>query len=138
MWKTVLKEIRMDKDISCCEEARMKIVEWFENAIEKLPSNEKSLKEAMITTSQELSEEPCEELYDSINRFMDMWDLRASSQYPEVFDADALQDIMDEWDDCKKESTKERNPAMDEYGLFQENPAGWMDDYIRHNRRINQ
>lgn len=123
----------MDKDISCCEEARMKIVEWFENAIENIPSNEGSLKESMITTSQALSEEPCEELYDSIKRFMDMWDLKTS-----IFDGDSLQDIMDEWDDCKKEPKKERNPMMSEYGLFQENPAGWMNDYIRENRRINQ
>ena len=130
MWKTILKEIRMDKDVNCCEEARMKIVQWFEDAIENIPSNEDSLKESMITTSQELSEEPCEELYDSIKRFMDMWDLKES-----IFDGDSLQDIMDEWDDCRKEpesvEVKEQNPAMDNFPLFQEDPASWMNQFIR-------
>lgn len=130
MWKTILKEIRMDKDVNCCEEARMKIVQWFEDAIENIPSSEDSLKGSMITTSQELSEEPCEELYDSIKRFMDMWDLKES-----IFDGDSLQDIMDEWDDCRKEpesvEVKEQNPAMDNFPLFQEDPASWMNQFIR-------
>ena len=120
----------MDKDVNCCEEARMKIVQWFEDAIENIPSSEDSLKGSMITTSQELSEEPCEELYDSIKRFMDMWDLKES-----IFDGDSLQDIMDEWDDCRKEpesvEVKEQNPAMDNFPLFQEDPASWMNQFIR-------
>lgn len=126
MWKTVLKEIRMDKDVNCCEEARMKIIQWFEEHIDKLPDTS-SLKRSLITTSSALSEAECDELYDDISNFMEMYDLAMS----DFFDYQSLRDIVDEWDKCKEEPEAEKNPAMDNFPLFQEDPSAWMNQYIR-------
>ena len=130
MWKTVLKEIRMDKDANCCEEARLKIIEWFEEHIDKLPDTS-SLKRSLITTSQALSEAKCDELYDDISNFMEMYDLAMS----DFFEYQTLRDIVDEWDDCKKEpesvEVKEQNPALSNHGLFDSDPTAWMNQYIR-------
>ena len=126
MWKTVLKEIRMDKDVNCCEETRMKIIQWFEEHIDKLP-DASSLKRSLITTSSALSEAECDELYDDISNFMEMYDLAMS----DFFDYQSLRDIVDEWDKCKEEPEAEENPAMDNFPLFQEDPTAWMNQYIR-------
>ena len=128
-WKILLKEIRMDKDANCCEEARMKIIDWFEEHIEKLQSGD-SLRDSLIATSTALSEESCEDLYDSITRFMEMYDLESS----ELFDADSLADIVNEWDKSREEPRAEENPALQPaaFGIFQEDPTAWMDKYIRN------
>tara|TARA_R110001592_G_C12804118_1_gene717301 strand:- start:2 stop:406 length:405 start_codon:yes stop_codon:yes gene_type:complete len=130
MWKEVLKEVRMDKDASCCEEARMKIIEWFEEHIGKLPDTS-GLKRSLITTSQALSEAKCDELYDDISNFMEMYDLAMS----DFFEYQTLRDIVDEWDDCKKEpesvEVKEQNPALSNQSLFDSDPTAWMNQYIR-------
>lgn len=125
-WKILLKEIRMDKDVNCCEEARMKIIQWFEEHIDKLPDTS-SLKRSLITTSSALSEAECDELYDDISNFMEMYDLAMS----DFFDYQSLRDIVDEWDKCKEEPEAEENPAMGNFPLFQENPTDWMNQYIR-------
>ena len=126
MWKIILKEIRMDKDVNCCEEARMKIIQWFEEHIDKLPDTS-SLKRSLITTSSALSEAECDELYDDISNFMEMYDLAMS----DFFEYQTLRDIVDDWDKCKEEPEAEKNPAMDNFSLFQENPASWMNEFIR-------
>ena len=135
-WKILLKEIRMDKDVNCCEEARMKIIEWFEKHIDKVDTadmprytdfDRKSFKDSLITTSTALSEESCEDLYDSIQRFFENYNLEAST----FFENRELEDIVNEWDKCREEPQKEENPAMDNFPLFQENPTDWMNQYIR-------
>ena len=118
-WKTILKEIRMDKDASCCEEARMKIVEWFEEHIDSKDIPSASLRTTLITTQSALSEASCEDLWDSITRFMQMYDLERS----DFFNYQSLQEIVDEWDDCAKEpfavEVNEENPAQAMYSLFE-------------------
>jgi len=126
MWKIILKEIRMDKDVNCCEEARMKIIQWFEEHIDKLPDTS-SLKRSLITTSSALSEAECDELYDDISNFMEMYDLAMS----DFFEYQTLRDIVDDWDKCKEEPEAEKNPAMDNFSLFQEDPTSWMNEFIR-------
>ena len=129
-WEDILKEIRMDKDASCCEEARMKIIEWFEKHIDKVDTadlprytdfDRKSFKDSLITTSTALSEQSCEELYDSIQRFFENYNLEASI----CFENRELEDIIDDWDNCKEK------PAA--FGVFEEDPLAWMDKYIRKN-----
>ena len=136
-WKDILKEIRMDKDVSCCEEARTKIVEWFEEHIDSKDITSAKLKTALITTQSDLSEESCEDLYDSVIRFMEMYDLERS----EFFDYQSLRDIMDDWNKCKEEPEMEKpKPSVrEDYGLkakkiFESDLSemqDWMNNYIR-------
>ena len=125
-WKDILKEIRMDKDASCCEEARMKIVEWFEKHIDSKDMPSASLKTALIGTQSDLSEDSCEDLYDSITGFMEMYDLERS----EFFDYQSLRDIMDDWDKCKEEPKMEK-PKKGHQKIFESDPTDWMNHYIR-------
>jgi len=95
-WKDILrKSIELD-DTSCCEDARLALIIYFEKYAELADG---SLKEALLQTASDLSEESCEELKESIIRFQEMWDLDRS----ELFDADNLQDIMDKWEKCEDE-----------------------------------
>ena len=93
-WKSVLKNIEMDETVSCCEESRLKIVRWFEEHAEK--TSDRGLKASLFQTASDLSQETCEELEASIERFQDMWDLERSS----LFDDKGLNEIMNEWDRC--------------------------------------
>lgn len=120
----------MDKDANCCEEARVSIVEWFEEHIDKVdkpsqtrfqPDTRKSFKESLIVTSQSLSEADCDELYEDITNFMENYDLEKS----EFWDYQSLKDIMDNWDKCKEEP---KGSAQD---VFDTNPVSWMNNYIR-------
>ena len=87
----------------------------------------KSFKDSLITTSTALSEASCEDLYDSIQRFFENYNLEAST----FFENRELEDIVNEWDKCREEPQKEENPAMGNFPLFQENPTDWMNQYIR-------
>tara|TARA_R100001198_G_C5193497_1_gene185282 strand:+ start:274 stop:621 length:348 start_codon:yes stop_codon:yes gene_type:complete len=102
-WKSVLKNIEMDETVSCCEEARLKIVRWFEEHAGK--TSDRGLKASLFQTASDLSEETCEELEASIERFQDMWDLERSS----LFDDTKLNEIMDEWDMCDSLATQRMN-----------------------------
>ena len=93
----------MDETVSCCEEARLKIVRWFEEHAEK--TSDRGLKASLFQTASDLSEETCEELEASIERFQDMWDLERSS----LFDDTRLNEIMDEWDMCDSLATQRMN-----------------------------
>lgn len=136
MWKTVLKEIRMDKEANCCEEARVSIIGWFERQMEILKAaaverDFPNLIQRLEVYSQKLSEEPCSKLYSETEDFID----KCEQTRENLFELDKLKDIMSEWDDCKKEpeevKVKEQNPAMDNFPLFQEDPSAWMNQYIR-------
>ena len=136
-WKAILKNLEMNRDDMCCEEARVKIIDWFEKHIDKvdtadLPNytdfDRKSFKDSLVYTTTVLSEESCEELYDSVQRFMENYNLEKST----FFENRELEDIMSDWDKCRKEPTEDKQskelPPLD---LFESNPASWMDEYIR-------
>ena len=109
-WKEILKkEIELD-DTSCCEDARLALILYFEKYADlaitdkytshpKVLDGGKSLRDSLLQTASILSEESCEELKASIRRFQDMWDLDRS----DLFDADELHDIMDKWEKCEDE-----------------------------------
>ena len=53
-----------------------------------------------------------------------------------MFDADELRDIMDKWEECENEpkeiGQRRKDPLIESARrVFAENPAGWMDEYIR-------
>lgn len=135
MWKVILKEIRMDKQSGCCEEARTRIVDWYEEQIQNSNSVDKK---ALLMMQSRSSELPCEELYAEFEELV-----LAAEEAKEVYDTalkpyddiETLREILDEWDDCGKEpesvEVKEQNPAMDNFPLFQEDPTAWMNQYIR-------
>ena len=131
-WEDILKNIEINRKEFCCEEARVKIMEYFEKYAELAGKRgNKDLKESLISTATILSEESCIELRESVKRFQQMWDLDKS----DLFDADELRDIMREWAECeygpKKLGQKRKDPKYDVNQVFAENPAGWMDEYIR-------
>jgi len=133
MWKTILKEIRMDKQSGCCEEARTRIVDWYEGHIQ---NNNFVNKKGLLRMQNTYSELPCEELYA---KFEEMVLAAEEAAYDTAMkpydDIETLREILDEWDDCRKEpeevDVKEQNPAMDNFPLFQEDPTSWMNQYIR-------
>ena len=129
----------MDNQASCCEEARMKIIEWFEEHIEKIESasygRKDSLKESLITTSQELSEDSCDDLYENVTRFMGMYDLKRST----LFDGEALEKIVNDWDKCKEEPMADKEPVKDTNNLewhqqTADSQTAWMDKYFATGR----
>ena len=135
MWKTVLKEIRMDKQSGCCEEARTRIVDWYEGHIQ---NNNFVNKEGLLYMQNRYSELPCEELYAKFEEMVlaaeEAKAAYATSMKP-YDDMETLREILDEWDDCRREpeavEVKEQNPAMDNFPLFQDDPTAWMNQYIR-------
>ena len=94
----------MDETVSCCEEARLKIVKWFEDHAARLGSKD-SLKAALIQTASDLSEQTCEHLYKSLEAFQEYYDLEKSI----FFDNKRLDEIMDEWDKCDSLATQRMN-----------------------------
>jgi hypothetical protein len=107
-WKTILKETRMDNDASCCEEARMKIVEWFEEQAEVV-SSIKNFKKGLENMSVEFSEYPCEELYEKITSY-----IHTITQAEELFlDIESLEKIVNDWDKCKEEPMADKEPVKD-------------------------
>jgi hypothetical protein len=131
-WEDILKNIEINRKEFCCEEARVKIMEYFEKYAELAGKRgNKDLKESLISTATILSEESCDELRESVRRFQGMWDLDKS----DLFDAYELRDIMDDWWRCEKEpkeiGQRRKDPKYDVNQVFAENPAGWMDEYIR-------
>lgn len=132
-WRTILKQIRMDKQSGCCEEARTRIVDWFEGHIQ---NNELVNKEGLLRVQSRYSELPCEELYATFEEMvLEAEAAKGDTALKPYDDIETLREILDEWDDCRKEpesvEVKEQNPAMDNFPLFQENPASWMNQYIR-------
>ena len=132
-WKEVLrKTIELD-DTSCCEDARMAIVIYFEKYAElagKHPDENVrtgGLKDSLLQTANDLSQESCEDLKESIRRFQDMWNLDSS----EMFDADELRDIMDKWEKCEDKLQESKAKEYDVEEIFYGNPTDWMKDYIR-------
>ena len=132
----LLKLIRIAKDVICCSESSIMIIELFENHIDYVDTafmpiytdfDRKSFKDSLITTSTALSEASCEDLYDSIQRFFENYNLEAST----FFENRELEDIVNEWDKCREEPQKEENLAMGNFPLFQENTTDWMNQYIR-------
>jgi len=142
MWKTVLKEINMDKQSGCCEEARTRIVDWYEGHIQNNKPLEDDYtyvsKEGLLRMQSLYSELPCEELYAKFEEMV-LWAEEAESKYDTSLepydDLHSLREILDEWDDCREEpesvEVKEQNPAMDNFPLFQNDPTAWMNQYIR-------
>mgnify|MGYP003134822353 CR=1 FL=1 len=136
-WKDILKNLEMNRDDMCCEEARVKIINWFEKHIDKVDTadmpnytdfDRKSFKDSLEYTTTVLSEESCEELYDSIERFMENYNLEKSN----FFENRELEDIMSDWDKCRKEPTEDKqSKELPPQDLFESNPASWMDEYIR-------
>lgn len=104
-WRDVLRKALELDDTSCCEDARMALIIYFEKYAEQAGNHPDKnvrtggLKESLLYTASALSEESCEELKASIRRFQDIWDLDKS----DLFDADELRDIMDEWEKCEDE-----------------------------------
>mgnify|MGYP003643168048 FL=1 len=135
MWKTILKEIRMDKQSGCCEEARTRIVDWYEGHIQ---NNKLVNKEGLLRMQSRYSELPCEELYAEFEEMV-LNAEDAASKYDTALepydDIYSLREILDEWDDCREEpesvEVKEQNPAMDNFPLFQNDPSAWMNQFIR-------
>jgi len=164
-WKDVLKNLEINRDDMCCEEARVKIVDAFEKAIEKIGTPEhldnmiddnfrrfaepyirrsnislddfikdynKGNREALESTVTILSEESCDELYNSLERFTDMKDGFKRGWMADLFDYDELQDILADWDKCREEPTEDKqSKELPPQDLFDSNPAAWMSDYIR-------
>lgn len=104
-WKEILrKAIELD-DTSCCEDARLALIMYFEKYAELAVKDSdawdegKGLRNSLLQTASDLSEESCEELKESIIRFQEIWDLDRS----ELFDADKLRDIMNTWEKCEDE-----------------------------------
>lgn len=100
-WKSVLKNIEMDDTEACCEEARLSLVQWFEEHADKLEPNsgvlmQQGLRNALLQTANDLSLESCEELEASIERFQELYDLERSN----FFDNKKLEEIMLDWDRC--------------------------------------
>ena len=100
-WKSVLKNIEMDDTEACCEEARLSLVQWFEEHADKLQPNsgvlmQQGLRNALLQTANDLSLESCEELEASIERFQELYDLEGSN----FFDNKKLEEIMLDWDRC--------------------------------------
>ena len=94
-WKSVLKNIEMDETVSCCEEARLKIVRWFEEHAAQLDSKDK-LKATLIQMASDLSEQSCDDLYNSLEAFQEYYGEKSIFS-PTNFELDK---IMDEWDRC--------------------------------------
>jgi len=133
-WKTVLKEIRMDNKANCCEEARMKIIEWFEEHIEKLnlESNPNlQFKDYLETLSLDYSEYSCDELYKNTVDFM-----LIKNSAMTFYDWESLQKIVDDWDKCKEEPIKEKSPKKeyDWYKQTGDDTTAWMDKYFATGR----
>ena len=165
-WKAILKNLEMNRDDMCCEEARVKIVNIFEKAIEKIGTPEhldkmvddnfrsfaepylkrgtyaslddfikdynKKNKEALESTVSILSEENCFSLYDSIERFVEMSNDAKRGFLAELFDYNEVEDVLNDWDKCRKEPTEDKqSKELPPQDLFESNPASWMDAYIR-------
>jgi hypothetical protein len=138
-WKTILKEIRMDKDVNCCEEARMKIIEWFEHQIEIMEvaatAKDRPIKyDILITASQKLSESPCEDLRVDVEEVIQKL---VSTSNKSVFTAiDDLVEILNDWDKCKEEPMKEKSPKKeyDWYKQTGDDTTAWMDKYFATGR----
>ena len=125
----------MDNQSGCCEEARTRIVDWFEKHIQ---NNEFKNKTGLLVGQNRYSELPCEELYSEFEEMvLAAEEVKASgvTAVKPYDDVKTLRDILNDWDDCRKEpesvEVKEQNPAMDNFPLFQENPASWMNAFIR-------
>ena len=54
----------------------------------------------------------------------------------DLFDYDELQDILAEWDNCRKEPEMEKPKETSVPEIFEGNPVQWMDKYIR--RKVEQ
>jgi len=134
-WEDILKNIEVNREEMCCEEARLSLIQYFEKHAElagKHPDKNYrtgGLKESLIQTSSDLSEESCDELKESIKRFQQMYHLDESA----FFDGDELRDIMHNWEKCEDEpkeiGQKDREFNVNE--VFAENQTDWMNQYIR-------
>ena len=169
-WESILKNIQMNRQKMCCEEARQKIVNAFEEAIADIGTPKhldkmvddnfrnwankyikagasaslddfikeynKGNREALESTVTILSEESCDELYNSLERFVDLKDGFKRGWMGDLFDYDELQDILAEWDNCRKEPEMEKPKETSVPEIFESNPVQWMDKYIR--RKVEQ
>jgi hypothetical protein len=96
----------MDETVSCCEEARLKIVRWFEEHAEKTSGGRlKAI--PLFQIASDLSEQSCEDLEASMETFLDLWDINNSP----IFDSKALQEIMLDWDRCDSLARQRMNNA---------------------------
>mgnify|MGYP003674973177 CR=1 FL=1 len=136
-WKAILKEIRMDNKANCCEEARMKIVEWFENQIEIMEvaatNTDRPIKyNTLVTASQKLSESPCEDLRVDVEEVIQKLVSTSKSVYTDI---DDLVEILNDWDKCKEEPVADKDPVKDTnvewYKQTADSQTAWMDKFIR-------
>lgn len=96
----------MDETVRCCEEARLRIVRWFEEHAEKSP-NGRLMGIPLLQIASDLSEQSCDNLEGSIETFLDMREINDSPFY----DNRTLQEIMLDWDRCDSSATQRMNNA---------------------------
>ena len=132
-WKDILKNLEMDNTSGCCEQARMSLVEWFEEHNDKVDSMDEgphpSLKDYFERSSLEFSEYPCDELYEAAIEFIE--GMSGSESIGVTFyDMESFQKIVDDWDKCKEEPIAEKESQYDSLKVFADNQTAWMDKYI--------
>ena len=127
----------MDNKANCCEEARMKIVEWFENQIEIMEvaatNTDRPIKyNTLVTASQKLSESPCEDLRVDVEEVIQKLVSTSKSVYTDI---DDLVEILNDWDKCKEEPVADKDPVKDTnvewYKQTADSQTAWMDKFIR-------
>ena len=137
-WKAILKEIRMDKEANCCEEARMKLIEWFEGYIDKLPTKN-NLRRSLTDLVEKLAGDSCDDMYEQVSDFMEIEDIINSDFFGDDHhvnvDFQSLRDIVDAWDKCKEEPIADKDPVKDNnlewYKQTADSQTAWMDKFIR-------
>ncbi len=68
----------------------------------------------------------------SIERFVEMSNDAKRGFLAELFDYNEVEDVLNDWDKCRKEPTEDKqSKELPPQDLFESNPASWMDEYIR-------
>lgn len=134
------KRVDMDESVRCCEEARLKIVQWFDATKENTTSSviiTPNIRIILTNISHIASEKDCDTLYDKINEFVVM--LKEEKTIFDSIDGQALEDIMTDWDKCNKkpiaqsQSKTELEERLDSLRYLADMEQDWYSKHLKRN-----
>jgi len=128
MWKDVLKNVEFDPKESCCANLKNKWVKYVHDLADYYESV--GVESDGLRNHDKIADKSCEELVAVVEEWANSEIPKESKMKPHH--QQELKDILDEFKECMDE--KEKNPALDNFSLFQDDPAGWMNQYIRNRR----
>ena len=127
-WKNIIKNVEFDPKESCCANLKNKWVKYVHDLADYYDSVGVEYTDG-LRNHDKIADKSCEELVAVIEDWANSEIPKESKMKPRH--QQELKDILDEFKECMDEHTKEKNPSLGNYGLFQDNPADWMNQYIR-------